>query len=207
MHESESGTWDGRQAQVSLTRAAAVIVAIVAAVAAAYVVYRAIDERSAPPIVIADAESTLPVVVDVRGAVAAPGVYELRPGARTKDAIAAAGGLADKADLSTVNLARRLRDGEVIVIAFVPDAGGSPAVVFAEGGAEGPDRDRPRININTASRAELDDLPGIGEVMASRIVEFRETHGPYRSVDDLIHVQGISAKTIEGFRDQVTTGP
>ena len=96
------------------------VVALVAAVAAVYALFQALDERSAPPILIEDAAATLPVVADVRGEVEAAGVYELPPGARLQDAIAAAGGLTEEADLSTLNLARRLRDGELIVILALP---------------------------------------------------------------------------------------
>ena len=109
--------------------------------------------------------------------------------------------MAPDADSSTINLALRLRDGEVVAIARLPEAGATPEQGSTEAGTTG------LINVNTASVPELDALPGIGEVLAQRIVDFREEHGPYRSVDDLIHVQGVSANMIAGFRDQVTTGP
>jgi competence protein ComEA len=146
-------------------------------------------------------------VVDVRGAVSSEGVYELPPGARMQDAVAAAGGLTAAADLATINLARRLRDGEIIFIAEIPPPGGSPAPADASASGAGNSAPQARVNINTASAAELETLPGIGEVTAARIVEFREQNGPYRSVDDLIHIQGISARMIDDLRDQVTTGP
>ena len=193
---------------MSLTRIALTVVALVAAVAAVYAIFQALDERSAPPIVIEDASANLPVVVEVRGEVESPGVFAISPGARLQDAIAAAGGLSEGADLSTVNLARRLRDGELVVILALPVPGSAPVVraggVDVAPAAADP---RPRININTASAEELEALPGIGEVIASRIIEYREEHGPFRSVDDLIHVQGISSRAIEEFRDQVTTSP
>jgi competence protein ComEA len=137
-----------------------------------------------------------------------PGVYELPPGARTQDLVVAAGGLSPEADLSTVNLARRLRDGEVVIFLELPIPGSTPAAL-ADIGAEAGSVEPPgaRININTATAIELDVLPGIGEVTADRIIAYREQNGPYRSVDDLIHVQGISARTIDGFRDLVTTAP
>src|SRR5918992_2520711 len=105
---------------MSLTRIGLAVVALVAGIAVIYALFQAFDERSAPPIVIEDAAATLPVVVEVRGEIEAPGVYELSPGARLQDAIAAAGGLTKDADLSTVNLARRLRDGELVVIPARP---------------------------------------------------------------------------------------
>lgn len=192
---------------MSVTRIGLAIVALVAAVAVVYALFQAIDERSAPPIVIEDAAATLPIVVDIRGEVAAPGVYELAPGARLQDAIVAAGGLTEEADLSTLNLARRLRDGELLVMLALPGPGSTPIVPATGSDADGAQDARVRININTATTDELEALPEIGAVTAARIVAYREEHGPYRAVDDLIHVQGISDRTIDGFRELVTTGP
>jgi competence protein ComEA len=189
---------------MSLTRIGLAVVALVAAVAAVYALFQALDERSAPPIVIEDAAANLPVVVEVRGEVEAPGVFALSPGARLQDAIAAAGGLSREADLSTVNLARRLRDGELVVILALPAPGSTPTILTA-GAGDAAEDSRARININTATTKELEALPGVGEVRAARIAAYREQNGPFRSVDDLIHVQGISDRTIDEFRDLVTT--
>jgi competence protein ComEA len=189
---------------MSLTRIGLAVVALVAAVAAVYALFQALDERSAPPIVIEDAAAKLPVVVEVRGEVEAPGVFALSPGARLQDAIAAAGGLSREADLSTVNLARRLRDGELVVILALPAPGSTPTILTA-GAGDAAEDSRARININTATTKELEALPGVGEVTAARIAAYREQNGPFRSVDDLIHVQGISDRTIDEFRDLVTT--
>jgi competence protein ComEA len=191
---------------VGLTRIGLAIAAVAAAIALAFVLFRGIDERSAPPIVIEDAAATRPIVVDVRGAIARPGVYELPAGARVQDAVNASGGLSEGADLSTVNLARRLRDGETIHIAILMSNAGTPAPGSPAGDDRGDGRSPARINLNTATAEELDALPGVGPVTAARIIEFREQHGPYRSIDDLIHVQGISTRTVDGFRDLVTTG-
>jgi competence protein ComEA len=193
---------------MSLTRIGLAVVALVAGIAVVYALFQALDERSAPPIVIEDAAATLPVVVEVRGEVEAPGVYELLPGARLQDAITAAGGMDAEADLSTVNLARRLRDGELVLIPALPAPGSTPMVSGARAGdAANGDDPRVRININTASAEELEALPGVGEVIAARITAYREQHGPFRSVDDLIHVEGISDRAIDEFRGLVTTGP
>ena len=193
---------------MSLTRVGLIIAALALAIGGVFALFRALDERSAPPILIEDAAANWPVVVDMRGAVRRPGVYELPPGARVEDAIAAAGGLAPDADLSVINLARRLRDGEVIAIAAQFSASGadsasaSPAASVATA-----DSLASRVNINLASASELEDLPGIGGVLAARIIAFRDEQGPFRSVDDLIHVQGISKRTIDALRDYVTTEP
>ncbi len=191
-----------------MTRIGLTVVALVAAVAAVYAIFQALDERSAPPILIENAAANLPVVVEVRGEVESPGVFALSPGARLQDAITAAGGLTEEADLSTVNLARRLRDGELVVILALPVAGSTP-VLPTEGidDATAVEDSRTRVNINTATLEELEALPSIGEVIAQRIIAYREQNGPFRSVDDLIHVQGISDQTIDEFRDLVTTSP
>ncbi len=191
---------------MNVTRIVLIAVAFIAAIAATYALFRAFDERSAPPIVIEDATALHPVVVDVRGAVETTGVYELPPGARVQDAIMAAGGLAEVADLSTINLARRLRDGEVVTILELPTSGNTPpAVASIDDASVG--ASRPRININIATAEELDVLPGVGEVTADRIIAYRDQNGPFRSVDDLIHVDGIADRTIDAFRDMVTVGP
>ena len=193
---------------MSLTRIGLAVVALVAAVAAVYAIFQALDERSAPPIVIEDAAANLPVVVEVRGAVEAPGVVALSPGARLQDAIVAAGGLSKDADLSTVNLARRLRDGELVVIPGLPAMGSTPVLPTDEADDAVPAGDaQTRININTATASELEALPSIGEVIAARIIAYRGENGPFRTVDDLIHIQGISDRTIDEIRDLVTTSP
>jgi len=193
---------------MSLTRIGFVVVALVAGIAVIYALYRAFDERSAPPILIEDASATLPVVVEMRGEIEVPGVYELAPGARLQDAIAAAGGMTVEADLSMVNLARRLRDGELIVILALPAPGSTPLVPLTEADDVAQiEQSRVRININTATAEELEALPAVGEVIAARIVAYREQYGPFRSVDDLIHVKGISDRAIDAMRELVTTGP
>jgi competence protein ComEA len=190
---------------MNLTRIGLIIAAFVATVVAVYALFRAIDDRTAPPIVIDDSVADVPIWVDVRGAVGQEGVYELPAGARIQDAINAAGGLAPDADLATINLARRLRDGEVLVIARLGAGLGTPSITNEE--EVGADGGGSRININTATVEELDLLPGIGEVTAQRIIDFREQNGPYRSVDDLVLVRGISSRMVNDLRSLITVGP
>jgi competence protein ComEA len=193
---------------MSVTRIGLAVVAIVAAVAVVYAIFQALDERSAPPILIEDATANLPLVVEVRGEVKAPGVVSLSPGARLQDAIAAAGGLSNDADLSTVNLARRLRDGELVVILALPAPDSTPVLPTVGVDDAVPAEDpRARININSATAEELEALPSIGEVIAARIIAYREQNGAFRSVDDLIHVEGVSDRTIDDIRNLVTVGP
>lgn len=134
------------------------------------------------------------IVVHVAGMVASPGVYELPDGSRVKDAIEAAGGAVEGADLDALNLAALISDGEKI---FVPKPGETIAANEA-GSSQG------RININSASQAQLEELPGIGPVIAARIVEYRQQHGPFKSIKQLMEVQGIGAKTFEALRDFIT---
>ncbi len=121
------------------------------------------------------------LVVDVTGAVASPRVVDLPAGSRVRDAVAAAGGLADDADASSVNLARRLNDGEQV---YVPREG----EVEGAGGA---------VNVNRAGVAALETLPGIGPVYAERIVADRTRNGPFASLSDLARVPGIGASVVE----------
>ena len=133
------------------------------------------------------------VDVHVAGAVHAPAVYELVAGARVMDAIDAAGGATDQADLDAINLARRLVDGEQVRVPLVGQA--------ATGGSAPADG---RININTADAAALDTLPGVGPVLAARIVTYRDEHGPFTSVDGLDAVSGVGPSVLSGLGDLAT---
>lgn len=142
------------------------------------------------------------VLVHVAGAVANPGVVELTDGARVLDAVARAGGAVDDADLTAVNLARVVVDGEQIVIPRVGEV--PPVTSGASAGGASPGNATGLVNINTADAATLETLSGVGPAIASRIVAWRDENGPFRSVDELLAVSGIGEKTLDGFRDQVT---
>lgn len=135
------------------------------------------------------------VYVHVAGAVATPGMYRLESGARLADAIAAAGGFTADADRAAVNLARTVSDGEQLV---VPVVGTSPQGGTAPAAGDG------LVNLNTADAAALDTLPGVGPATAARILAWREEHGRFGSVDDLLSVSGIGEKTLDELRDKVT---
>ena len=145
------------------------------------------------------------LIVHVAGAVQTPGVYTLPAGARVIDGIKAAGGAAPGADLSAINLARPLTDGERVYIPRrgetpPPDAGGTgPVSSGGDGGSAGG-----KVNLNTATSAELEALPGIGQVLAQSIVDYRTQHGPFRSVRDLLKVEGIGEKKFDSLKDYVT---
>ncbi len=169
----------------------AIVLGIVLGIAA----LRVFDDRSAPAIIVRDAAQTRTISVQVSGAVMAPGVHELDPDARLGDAIVAAGGASADADLAALNLARRLKDGEEIEIPAIRPTPG-PGTLTAEG--------EDRIDVNTASSDELDELPGIGPALADAIIEYRTDNGPFGSVDELARVPGISARMVDTMRDQVT---
>ncbi len=143
-----------------------------------------------------------PIQVYVSGAVAAPGVYALPAGSITEDAIATAGGTLTEANLNAINLASSLSDGmqvhvplegEVSAPATAPDAGGAESAAIAY-----------PLNINTASAADLETLPGIGPALAGRIVDYRETYGAFASIEAIQNVSGIGPATFEGFQDLIT---
>lgn len=156
---------------------------------------------AAPPAPIV-ATTPTPIFVHVTGRVARPGVYRLPEGARLVDAVAAAGGALHGADLDALNLAAPAVDGTQV---HVPRRGEvpPPAVGAAVAGDAGIDPSG-RVNLNTASAAELETLPGIGPALAQRIIDFRSANGPFVAVDDLDEVSGIGPATLEELRPLVT---
>jgi competence protein ComEA len=146
------------------------------------------------------------IVVDVSGAVGAPGLYRLRTGARVGDAIDAAGGFSPRVDVERVgrelNLATTLADGAQIHVPSRDDpaAGGVPGPSPRAGGAGGQ-----LVNLNTATEAELDALSGIGPVTAGKIIESRG-EAPFKTVDDLRERGLVGEKTFEKIRAQLTVG-
>ncbi|MEV0845825.1 ComEA family DNA-binding protein [Streptomyces sp. NPDC049954] len=155
------------------------------------------------------------LVVDVGGEVRRPGVRRLPSGSRVQDALEAAGGVEKGADLAGLNRARPLVDGELVWVGApppggvppggVPPGGGTPGSGAAVGGggggalvaAAGP------VPLNAASVEQLDALPGVGPVLAQRILDYRTEHGGFRSVDELREVSGIGERRFEDLREQV----
>lgn len=143
------------------------------------------------------------IIVHVAGWVRRPAVYELRQGDRVIDAIRMAGGGKRGADLTALNLAALLTDGQQILVfkrGAAGGAGGGPGAGVPAPGSGGP---APLINLNTATLDQLESLPGIGPTLAQRILDHRQEHGPFRSVDDLLDVSGIGEKRLEDLRSKV----
>jgi len=136
------------------------------------------------------------IKVHVMGAVAAPGVVSLTPGARVQDAIEAAGGLAAGADPAQLNLAAVVADGSQIVIGTTQHPQGQINGGGGEGSGASPAASAGKVNLNTASQVELETLPGIGPVTAQNILAWRDQHGRFTAVAELDEVSGIGPKTL-----------
>lgn len=152
----------------------------------------------------ASAAAEVYVDVDVDGAVVSPGVYRLKDGARVAQAIDAAGGLAPEADVTGLNRASKVIDGQKIHVPTVGEQRASIAEAGVDGGASassGVSGAKGLVNINTASAAELQTLSGIGPSMAQSIIDERTKNGAFASVDDLMRVSGIGEKKLAKIKD------
>ncbi len=154
------------------------------------------------------------IVVDVVGAVARPGLHELPAASRVADAVAAAGGLTTEADRMRLNLAEPLIDGSRLWVPAVGEAVGPDVVAVTAGSGAGPGagagggRLSTPLNVNTAGATALEELPGIGPALAAAIVEHRQRHGPFATVDELVEVSGIGSAKLEQIRPLATVdGP
>jgi competence protein ComEA len=174
-------------------RRALAVVAIFAVGLSGFLILKPHKAEAITPVVTSIVAPPL-LVVDVQGEVSTPGVYELPINSRVNDAIKAAGGAKPNADLSFINQARLIKDGEQIYIEgkSTPSTSNHRSSIVSG-----------IININRATAKELDKLPGIGPVIASRIIEYRKTNGFFQSIDDLKKVQGIGASTLEKFKSKI----
>ena len=151
-----------------------------------------------------EGSSAAEVYVDVDGAVVSPGVYRLKDGARVAQAIDAAGGLAPEADVTGLNRASKVTDGQKIHVPTVGEQQASISEAGVDGGASassGVSGATGLVNINTASAAELQTLSGIGPSMAQSIIDERTKNGAFASVDDLMRVSGIGEKKLAKIKD------
>ncbi|MFR9777311.1 helix-hairpin-helix domain-containing protein [Micromonospora sp. MS34] len=194
-------------------RALAVVAAVVVLVAGFWAWRSRPHAEPVPPVAVAGASdgpepspagssgaASAPLVVAVAGKVRRPGLVRLPAGARVADAVEAAGGALPGVDVALLNPARKVTDGELILVGVAAPPG-QPAAGPAAGGAAAPGGP---VNLNTATLAQLDALPGVGPVLAQRILDHRERHGGFRSVSDLRQVEGIGDARYEQLKDLVT---
>ncbi|MCU1591436.1 MAG: hypothetical protein JWP11_2692 [Frankiales bacterium] len=187
------GRWDpGRQGLAALAT-----VALLAAVVAGVVLLRGRPHEVAPPVATTSssvqASGGPELIIDVAGRVRHPGIVRLPMGARVDDAVRAAGGPLPGATYDGLNRARKLTDGEQVLVGVQPPPG-SPAT-----GGDG------RVDINLADAAALDALPGIGPVLAQKIVDWRTEHGRFASIDQLREVGGIGESKFAALKNKVRT--
>ena len=178
-----------------IQKRALLAVSAVVVVLSVFIVVKGNTGEITPPPVVVEQVQAPQIFVDVTGAVNTPGVYTLTASSRVIDAIKAAGGSAPEADLSTINLARVLADGEQIYV----DA----AVTNSKGVRVSTTKRSGPININRATVGDFDSLDGIGPVIANRIVSYRKTHGPFITVEDLQKVSGIGAAKFAQIKSKI----
>lgn len=191
--------WSNITFSVSQKRSLLSISALVIALSIFLVMRGSIEEIPLAPEGVAVTEAVAQVTVDVAGAVKTPGVYSLPANSRVMDAIKAAGDKLKGADLSDINLARVVKDGEQIYI-YPPNKNGSAIRISpqrSKAKAIGP------IALNRASAKELESLDGIGPVLAARIVAYRNQNGPFLTVDDLMKVSGIGSIKFAQFKEKL----
>jgi competence protein ComEA len=187
---------------IQVSRRALVLGALALALALALANRVLRDAGTAYEAPVAHASATAPavprslVVVDVVGAVRHAGLYRLPQGSRIADALARAGGATRKAELDLVNLAAPLADGSQIVVPLRTSAAGA-------GGGAGPPAPAGPVHLNSATEADLEALPGVGPVTAQKILDFRQHHGAFGSVDELDAIPGIGPKRLDQLRELV----
>jgi competence protein ComEA len=185
-----------------------IVFGIITGILFAGALYISVRTPVGTPIQLLPSPTPDPIVVFVGGAVKRPGVYKLPYNARLVDAVQQAGGFLIDADFSQLNLAKKLADGEQIVVPGGTDIS-TPQLTIGGNGllfTPTPPAGEP-VNINTASVEELDKLPGIGPTSAQKIVEYRDANGPFTRVEDLLKVPGIGPTTLDEIRGLITLGP
>lgn len=143
------------------------------------------------------------IYVDIKGAVKVPGIYQLKNQQRIWDALALAGGVSEEADTAQVNYAQKVKDQMII---YVPKKGESVAqsLETLQESAPAQQNQEEKINLNTATEAELQTISGIGAKKAQEVIRFRDEQGPFKTVEELKNVPGIGEKTVERLKDMLT---
>jgi competence protein ComEA len=169
-----------------------ILLGVLVGLLAAGVIWMATSGPRGEPVTLLSSPTPANLAVYITGGVASPGLYYLPAGSRMGDAVNAAGGFVINAQIDQINLAAPLTDGEHV---DVPSLGGSNTISLG------------RININTATAAELDTLPGIGPTTAQAIVDYRFQYGSFLNIQDIQNVPGIGPATYDLIKDSITVGP
>ncbi|MFK4305893.1 competence protein ComEA [Bacillus sp. RC240] len=151
-------------------------------------------EKKSKPKVLDTREQKKIIIIDVKGAVFKEGVYEMKEGDRVKEAVEKAGGLLPDADVKKVNLAQMVQDQMLL---YVPNKNEPVQEGATFSKSEG------KVQINTASKEQLEKITGIGSRKAESILKYREEHGPFQKIEDLLEIDGIGAKSLEKIKDQI----
>ncbi len=166
------------------------------------------------PIALEPSPTQVPIEINIVGGVVHPGVYTLPEGSRIQDAVDAAGGLLAGTDVGSINLAAKLEDGQQVEIpgglaaGATSQPGGVPfSVIQTPGLPLPPTPVVGRININTATLAQLDSLPNIGPATAQAIITYRAQHGAFARIQDIMQVPGIGPSTFDAISSLITVGP
>lgn len=139
------------------------------------------------------------ILIDVKGAVQKPGVYKAVLGERVIDIIEKAGGITERANSAAINFAMRVTDEMIVYVPSIGEEENNRDVVMAASSSGNSDQ----ININQATQAELETLPGIGPSKAQAIIEYRETNGPFKAIEDIMSISGFGEKTFEKLKDSI----
>ncbi|WP_439021578.1 helix-hairpin-helix domain-containing protein [Bacillus thuringiensis] len=154
-----------------------------------------IEKKSKPKISDAKEQKKI-IVIDLKGAVSKEGVYEMKEGDRVKDVVQKAGGFLPEVDMKKVNLAQIVQDQMILYIPSKDETGQGSAIPI-------PSREEGKIQINSASKEQLEKITGIGSRKAESILKYREEHGPFQKIEDLLEIDGIGAKSLEKIKDQI----
>ncbi|HDV8363676.1 MULTISPECIES: helix-hairpin-helix domain-containing protein [Bacillus] len=151
-------------------------------------------EKKGKPKISDTKEQKRTIIIDVKGAVSKEGVYEMKEGDRVKDAVQKAGGFLSEVDMKKVNLAQIVQDQMLL---YIPSKNESEQEVLTSSKEDG------KIRINTAAKEQLEKITGIGSRKAESILKYREEHGPFQKIEDLLEIDGIGAKSLEKIKDQI----
>jgi len=151
-------------------------------------------EKKGKPKISDTKEQKRTIIIDVKGAVSKEGVYEMKEGDRVKDAVQKAGGFLSEVDIKKVNLAQIVQDQMLL---YIPSKNESEQGMFTSSKEDG------KIRINTAAKEQLEKITGIGSRKAESILKYREEHGPFQKIEDLLEIDGIGAKSLEKIKDQI----